>query len=249
MKKGWMVFSLVLAFLGLLMIPSGFNYKSLKFIPDGSKSEEEINAWSISRTFEEGRLLVFELNPNPSWGSLAYDFKGSIPPGFSDLSDFLETNPYIYLIITVIDPLGRETNFTALYTVHETTDPLHPFHFTLFGVAVTSNKGGLSFDGLTLEREGEFLYLDPRVVSGTLFGITVSRGIYRVSFMDYGLAGLGDPLKLKLSSFLVVEEKPYFFLVPSGGFFLALSIFSFYWAKRSVPRKVKKKEKFALSSI
>jgi len=47
----------------------------------------------------------------------------------------------------------------------------------------------------------------------------------------------------------VVEEKPYFFLVPSGGFFLALSIFSFYWAKRSVPRKVKRKEKFALSSI
>jgi len=239
LRRELLAFGIVLVFVGLLLIPVGVSSKSLYFASDtASERVTRHDSWSIEGYFEENRKLTLSIGTNPDWGWVAADFIGDFPKEFSKLESVLGNKPFIYLRINVTDPDGGNTSFCVLYLQGPSGDTPEPPPLTVFGIAVSSNDGGLTFSGLEVPKQGEYLYLDPRIVGDKICGITTLKGVYKVSVRrDPTLSSLGNPRKLELWSEIIVEDHPYLFLVPLGigisGFGLASSL----WAVRRTSRR------------
>ena len=243
-----MGFGVILVFAGLLLIPLGISSKSRYFSSDlDSKRVTVYDSWSVSGSFEKNRKLTLSISPNPEWGWKAAEFAGAWPPEFSWLNKTMrEDTARVELRVNIIDPNNGTTSFLVLYLAGPSSETFKPPPLTFFGVAVSSNDGGLDFSGLIIQREGEYLYLDPRVVDERICGITVYNGSYKVSiYKNPMLKFLGNPIKLELWSEIIVEDRPYLFLVPLGmgvsGFGLASSL----WAVRRTSRRRLRKSRIS----
>jgi len=229
MRKKWIAVGLILIFSGLIMIPMGMNTVSISFIPDPENFYTKTNTWNISGYFEKDRRLTLSITPAEKWGLVAGDFMGSLPDEFAKYNETIAGMvrtyhiDYIYLFINITDPKNGTTRFCALYfTVNNPNALFPPINPDPFVVAVSSNDGGLKFpDQLIVDREGNYLYLDD------IWGITTYNGTYKISIWeDPELRALGSPLKLELQSARIIEEYPYYSLVPVGGVVVGTGVVS-----------------------
>jgi len=204
-----------------------------------NKSWKNHDTWEISGDFKKGNRLVFYMIPGKFW------FGEPLGPDAGFPFDAA-----IFIDVSIIDPKGGKTVFTAVYAQVPTQQPFPKWE--LFGAEVKSNDGGLIIEENTLWWKADGIpyynyYGHPSIGDMNGFGgIVKYDGEYKVIVNQ---ERSDKPTSLELFRQEISFEQPFLFLIPIGATILsagaALGIWGVWGVRKSKyrTRRLKTKRK------
>ena len=216
MKKSLVAAGLVFMFVGLVTTALAAAFRTEVAVT--KESWDTTKAWEISGEFREGERLIFHMTPGKFW------FGEPLGP-----SSGFPFDAAIFIDVSIIDPKGGKTVFTAVYAQVPTEQPQPLWEF--FAAGLKSNDGGLSMEEDALWwKIDETMYYNyygyPSVMKRGFGGIITYNGTYKVIVNQERPT---EPAKLELFRQKVSFEQPFSSGIPIGATILSIGIAFGIW--------------------
>jgi len=188
-KKHLLVLGLIIMVIGLVVTP--WAAISRRKIVLSTEKWEVTNELEVTGNFSEGNRLNLTISCGRYW--------------FAEPRTDEFQFPHLPVYVSIVDPKGGKTNFTAIFAQVPNTEALQ-----FFIAKPTSND-----EGLTIEEDNLVAKKNETVYCGAISGIVNYNGVYRAVVSHVGIPT--PPAILRVYKQLIKMDYPHLFVIPIGG--------------------------------
>jgi hypothetical protein len=222
MKKTWLVFGILLIFVGFIVGLYGNSSKENVGELLGSK-ESSIHAWSVTLDFNAGQMLKLGIAQGQSW------IPNDVTDEFKVGGQFIE---YLPVMVTITAPTGHNTTFEVEYR----TIDIERQAVAVFIVKVLQKNAELKLESSNdTWTSGNNTYTSEYLNQPEISGIVELNGWYTATVSRIGLPT--PPTRLTLFKYKVEIVKDQWFLIPIGGTTAILGGGISVWSTKSKTHK------------